>query len=71
MWGVGIELGLVGGSAAGAGLQNFKLLARYLTLVPVVNSRMHSRDFNKMGTRTRPLCAGRNYVQIVTTICDG
>lgn len=43
------------GNAAKAGLQNFKLLARDLTLAPVANSRLYGRDFNQMGTRSRPV----------------
>jgi hypothetical protein len=43
-----------GGSAAQAGLQKFKLLARDLTLEPVANSRLYGRDFNQRGTRIRP-----------------
>ena len=41
-------------SAAGAGIQNFKMLARCLTLVPAVDRQLCRRVFNQKGTRTRP-----------------
>jgi hypothetical protein len=42
------------GTAALAGLQKFKLLARDLTLAPAPDCRLYRRDFNQMNTRTRP-----------------
>ncbi len=42
------------GNAAVAGIQKFKMLARYLTLVPVVDRQLSRRDSNQRDTRTRP-----------------
>lgn len=54
------------------GLQKFKLLARDLTLVPVANSRLYGRDFNQMGTRTRPVTVfGECLLQAAhTSVCS-
>jgi hypothetical protein len=43
-----------GSCAAVAGIQKFKMLARYLTLVPVVDRQLSRRDSNQRDTRTRP-----------------
>jgi hypothetical protein len=44
--------------AAEAGLQNFNLLARDLTLALVASSRLYGRDFNQMDIWTRPRAVG-------------
>jgi hypothetical protein len=43
-----------GSKAALAGIQKFKMLARYLILVLVVERQLCRRDFNQRGIRTRP-----------------